>query len=136
MKTLIVIIAIVVILIIIDIYYKKLRPFQSRINELEKETYRYYYLGDTIRGVSYEDRERIKKTLEKYNRLKEKFKDDVGMRLNFANDWRDYNHNICLKVNALDQYSDNARKEYLKEYKKKTKEIEEIEKRFDKLLKE
>ena len=87
-----------------------------------------------------DDEKRLKETEDKYIRLKEKYKFDQNMLLKLAIDWRDYNLNMHGKVMEWKKLGVNMGKNAYEEFEEGAREhqlvIEEIEKRFNSLLKD
>lgn len=136
---------IIFVLILGGVYwYFKERDPERKIEKLEKTAYWLYRMSieksdnPIIYDILDDDETRLKKTEEKYIRLKEKYKHEPKTRLKLAIDWVDYNNNMHGKVMEWKKFGVNLEKTADEEYAAGIKEhqliIEEIEKRFNKLL--
>jgi len=126
-------------------FFRKKNP-ESQIKWLEEKAYWLYGMSlekhnsPILYDIHEDDEKRLKETEDKYIRLKEKYKFDQNMLLKIAIDWRDYNLNLFGKVSEWKKLGvnveDNAYEEYGEGIREHQLIIEEIEKRFDSLLKE
>ena len=121
------------------------KKLENQIFELEKKAA--WFKSDAIKGLEGDVKERekeekdffgitkmtkekvesINKTYDKYKQLQERFKHDVKKRLEFAQDWLNLTESFHTVVGARG-YEVNIEDEQM--------QIQEIERRFDKLLKE
>jgi len=124
-------------------YFKERNP-ERKIGKLEKMAYWLYGMSieksnsPIVYNITDDDEKRLKETEKKYIRLKEKYKYEPKMCLRLAIDWRDYNLNMHGKVMEWKKFGVNLEESADEEYAEGTKEhqliVEEIEKRFNKLL--
>ena len=131
---------------LIAFWYFRNENSEKKIEKLEKTAYWLYKMSleksdnPIVYDILDDDEERLKKTEEKYIRLKEKFKHEPKMQLKLAIDWKDYCLNMHSKVLEWKKFGvnleDSAQEEYDEGIKEHQLIIEEIEKKFDKLLKE
>lgn len=126
-------------------YFRKKNP-ENQIKWLEEKAYWLYGMSLEkhnsliLYDIHEDDEKRLKETEDKYIRLKEKYKFDQNTLLKIAIDWRDYNLNLHGKVMEWGKLGvnmgDNAYEEHDEGIREHQLIIEEIEKRFDILLKD
>lgn len=126
-------------------YFRKKSP-ESQIEWLEERAYLLYgtslkkYNSPILYDIHEDDEKRLKETEDKYVRLKERYKYEPKILYKLALDWRDYNLNMFGKVSEWQKLGvnleENAYNKYDEEIKEHQPIIEEIEKRFDNLLRD
>lgn len=130
--------------IVVYLIFRKKNP-EHEIEWLEEKAYWLYGMSMEkhnsliLYDIHEDDEKRLKETEDKYIRLKEKYKFNQNMLLKLAIDWRDYNLNMngmVMKWGKLGvNLGENAYEEYDEGIREHQLIIEEIEKRFDSLLK-